>query len=104
MGLIAKDYTKKLEILDAITKEDLRSVKRLLQRKIIRCELARQVDNLYISVLAKSGDESGEVIVSGKHTQVVRIMKDNRLLWENRESECEEENEIGCDKSLLRLG
>ena len=75
-----------------------------MQRKIIRCELARQVDNLYISVLAKSGDESGEVIVSGKHTQVVRIMKDNRLLWENRESECEEENEIGCDKSLLRLG
>lgn len=103
MGIIANDYTKKLEILDDMTEEDLCSVKLLIKQKMIRCELAHQVDNLYISVLAQAGEESGEVIVSGKHTQVVRILKNSQILWENKEMACEEEKETGCDKSLLHL-
>ncbi len=103
MGLIAKDYTKKLEILDAMTEEDIRRAKDLVEQKIIRCELARQVDNLYICVFLQSGGESAEVTVSGKHTSVVRIRKNQELVWENQEETLEEEKEGGCDKRFLNL-
>lgn len=103
MGLIAKDYTKELEILDDVTEEDIHNARRLIQQKIIRCELAREVDNLYISVWVQSGEESAEVTVSGKHTQVVKIQKNNRLIWENPETVCKKENETCWDKALLDL-
>lgn len=103
MGLVAEDYTKELEILDGVTAEDIRRAKELVRSGIIRCELARRVDNLYISVLAERGEESAEVIVSGKHTRVAGIRKNGRLIWENREDGCAEEKESDCDKSLLKL-
>ncbi|MBD5459893.1 MAG: serine dehydratase subunit alpha family protein [Lachnospiraceae bacterium] len=103
MGLVAGDYTKELEILDGVTEKDIRRAEELVRSGIIRCELARRVDNLYISVLAGRGEESAEVIVSGKHTRVAGIWKNGRLVWENREEGCAEEKEGGCDKSLLNL-
>lgn len=103
MGLVAEDYTKELEILDGVTKEDIRRAGQLVRRGIIRCELARRVDNLYISVLAENGEESAEVTVSGKHTRVARILKNGRIVWENREEACAEEETKCCDKSLMNL-
>lgn len=108
MGLVAKDYTKGLEILDGVTQEDIRLAGQLVRSGGIRCELARRVDNLYISVLAESGEESAEVTVSGKHTRVARIRKNGSLVWENPEQENGERESAEaakprCDKSLLNL-
>lgn len=103
MGLAAGDYTKELEILDAVTEEDICQAKGLMEQKIIRCQLARQVDNLYISVWVQAGGESAEVTVSGKHTQVVKIVKNNRIIKESKETAYGEEEKTCQNQSFLQL-
>lgn len=104
LGIAAGDYKKELEVLDGVTQEDICKAREMLKRRVISCALAKQVDNLYISVFVQSGKESAEVTVSGKHTCVTRIIKNGETIWEKHGDGTLEEGKSRCDKALLNLG
>lgn len=103
MGLVAKDYRKKLELLNGVTQENISRAKEIMDRKMITCELAHDVDNLYIDVRVECREESAEVTVSGGHTRVVRILKNDEIIWKNENGMRREAAEGICDRSLLNL-
>lgn len=87
LGAVGGRYADRLEVLSRVCEEDIKKAKKLVKGKCILCRHKRGVDNLYISVIVVRGEKSACVTVAGSHTGVVRIKKNENVLWENERSE-----------------
>lgn len=101
LGVVGGNPDAELEVLQSVTAEHLAELAELLARKdFCKCDLIENVENLYIVITAYAGEHSARVAIKDRHTNVVQIVKDDVVLYEQLD---EERKLSGADKSLLSV-
>lgn len=99
LGAVGGDASKKLEALTGVTDAHRARMRALLDQKICTCELAENVDNLYILAELFAGDQRAAVEVSGSHTNITRIERNGDVLFQAETQNVKDT----ADKSLLKF-
>ena len=100
LGIIGGDADYVLDVLHAVTPEDVELMNKLLAEKICDCELVEGVENLYIRIEAKHGSDTAMVEIKDYHSNITRIEKNGEVLF-NAEENATEASSI--DKTLLNV-
>ena len=100
LGIIGGDADYVLDVLHAVTPEDVELMNKLLAEKICDCELVEGVENLYIRIEAEHGSDTALVEIKDYHSNITRIEKNGEVLF-NAENEANEASSL--DKTLLNV-
>lgn len=100
LGIIGGDADYVLDVLHAVTPEDVELMNKLLAEKICDCELVEGVENLYIRIEAQHGSDTAMVEIKDYHSNITRIEKNGEVLF-NAEENATEASSI--DKTLLNV-
>jgi L-cysteine desulfidase len=100
LGIIGGDADYVLDVLHAVTPEDVELMNKLLAEKICDCELVEGVENLYIRIEAKHGSDTAMVEIKDYHSNITRIEKNGEVIF-NAEENATEASSI--DKTLLNV-
>ena len=102
LGGVIKRSEKKLEILSNFTKYELEEANKIVDNKIIKISQKHIEEKLYIEAIVKSDNEYSKVIISGEHTNIILIEKDNNILYESKvetkENIIEDSDELSVEK------
>ena len=98
LGVVGGNAEKELEVLNDVTPEDIELTKKLYNEGICATGLAEGVENLYIAVTLKAGNESSFVELKTKHTNITKIQKNGETIFENTAVMAG-----GTDRSILNL-
>lgn len=101
LGIVGGDAESILDVLHAVTEDDIALMNKLLSEKRCSCELVEGVANLYIRIEAKAGDDTALVEIKDYHSNVTRLEKNGVSLLE--EVLAEEISTPAPDKSLLNV-
>lgn len=101
LGLVGGDAGRELEVLEKVTDEDIAKAKELLGKGFCACLLEEGVEKLYIRVNLTGHTHEAEVVIADKHTRIVHIEKDKKVLF-HLDTE-EKEQGVHADKSLLNI-
>lgn len=82
LGIVGGNSEAKLEVLSGITDAHREKAQQLLKANFCRCKLQTGVDNLYVDVYVESANHSAQVIVMNRHTFITKVIKDDRVLFE----------------------
>ena len=100
LGIIGGDADSVLDVLHAVTPEDIELMNKLVADKICDCELVEGVENLYVRIEAKAGENTALVEIKDYHSNITRIEKNGEVLL-NADEEGSETSTI--DKTLLNV-
>lgn len=106
LGLTGGDPKQALEVLETVKESDICRTKELIREGFCDCILKEGVANLYIEAKAVYEREEAEVVIENEHTNITRIRKNGRILFEKEEAEAENEKTEkaeSADKNLLNL-
>lgn len=81
LGAVGGKADRKLEVLEAVTEEERKQVRALLDRNFCVCHLQEGVENLYIRVEMTGKGCCAKVTISGKHTHIEQVEKDGKILY-----------------------
>ncbi|MBQ4252451.1 MAG: serine dehydratase subunit alpha family protein [Erysipelotrichaceae bacterium] len=101
LGIIGGDCHDALQVIAHITPEHQALLKEELAKKYVRVHLAQGVPTLYILVKGYQGYDEVEVEIQKHHTNVSRIVKNGKVLFDNHSSEGELPHDTA--KSLLSV-
>lgn len=82
LGLVGGNADKLLEVLTDVTPQHVAETKALMEQKICTIRLAEGVENLYIKITLSKGDKSSVVEIREAHTNITRIEKDGKVVFE----------------------
>lgn len=91
LGAVGGDPDRGLEVLQAVTEEQLRQAKKLLEQGICEVKLLQSDCPLHIRVTAFGGGHSAMAEILGSHTHIARICKDGALLRNGQDLAAREE-------------
>ncbi|MBQ2961194.1 MAG: serine dehydratase subunit alpha family protein [Oscillospiraceae bacterium] len=100
LGIIGGDADSVLDVLHAVTPEDIELMNKLVADKICDCELVEGVENLYVRIEAKAGENTALVEIKDYHSNITRIEKNGEVLL-NADEEGSETSHV--DKTLLNV-
>ena len=100
LGIIGGDAESVLDVLHAVTPEDIELMNKLIADKICDCELVEGVENLYVRIEAKAGENTALVEIKDYHSNITRIEKNGELLFSAEENGTEAS---AIDKTLLNV-
>lgn len=101
LGVVGGNADAELEVLQSVTDANLVELAKLMDTKgFCQCELIENVENLYIVITAFAGEHSASVAIKDRHTNIVSIIKDGKVIYEQKD---EERKLSGADKSLLSV-
>lgn len=89
-GALYGDASKELQVLENMDKSRLSEADELIKNNMVDMELMPNVSNLYIEVEAIKGDNSATVILEKDHTNIVKIIKNNEVIFEKAKENSEE--------------
>lgn len=75
LGALVGTAKAELEVLEAVTAEDVQQAIALYEREFCHVALVPDVENLYIEVIAQAQQNQVKVVVQEKHTNIVLIEK-----------------------------
>ena len=104
LGVIGGDESRKLEVLESVTKEDQEEAKKKNEAGLCKVFLAEGVANLYIRAVVSAAGHSAEVVIEDYHTNIVLEKKDGEVLFQVKElkkAEAGETPHISEDKARL---
>lgn len=101
LGIIGGDASRVLDVLHAVSEEDIALTKKLIAEKRCDCELVEGVANLYIRIEAEAGEDTALVEIKDYHSNVTRLEKNGKPLI--AVSEAGESEADAPDKSLLNV-
>lgn len=101
VGAVGGDANRKLEVLTAVTPQEVAQARRLLAANICTVELLEGVPNLDIVVSVFYGSDSALVELRDGHTNIVRIEKNGRPLY-GGDGACGAPD-AACDGGMLEL-
>lgn len=81
LGAVGGRADKKLEVLEAVTEEERKQVRALLDHNFCTCHLQEGVENLYIRVEMTGKGHCAKVTISGQHTHIEQVEKDGKILY-----------------------
>lgn len=105
-GIIAGDPDRELEVISQVPEEKIKEIREFLGNVRIDVE---HIDNGHvfdIIVTEYKGDSSARVRILDTHTNIVRIERDNKVLYEKSAGhtpEAKAENTSSSDRSLLNM-
>lgn len=94
MGMLSGRSDMELEVLSTIRPEDLPQVNRLRESGMCECQLAEGVPNLYIEITMEAGEESAVVAIQDSHTNLVKKVKNGKILFEKNEMSDEDVEQL----------
>ena len=100
LGIIGGDADSVLDVLHAVTPEDIELMNKLLADKICDCELVEGVENLYVRIEARAGENTALVEIKDYHSNITRIEKNGEVLLSAEEAGSEA---TAIDKTLLNV-
>ena len=105
-GIIAGDPDRELEVISQVPEEKIKEIREFLENVRINVE---HIDNGHvfdIIVTEYKGDSSARVRILDTHTNIVRIERDNKVLYEKSAGhtpEAKAETTSSSDRSLLNM-
>lgn len=96
VGAVGGDHTKKLEVISNITEEQIKEVNEIYKSGYCTTELLDTEEKLYIIVRAESENSFCEVSIFGSHTHIVKIIKDNTVLFHDETEDLKATSEGYC--------
>ncbi|SHN57685.1 serine dehydratase subunit alpha family protein [Desulfovibrio litoralis] len=100
IGAIGGNPDLGLEALRDITPSQVEEAKKMLTDGKIRVELSQYKDPLFVAVSVKSKNHTATAIIQGSHTNLVKVLKDDKVVWEKPEVST---TASAQDKSFLNL-
>lgn len=101
LGALAGDANLELEVLRNVKKDDIKTLKELLAKKICKVEQLESGDNLHIICQVKNGKDNAEVEILHSHSNIVSIKKNGKTIFEKKESDGECSKKI--DSCILKF-
>ena len=81
LGMVGGDADAALDVLHAITPEQIEQMQQLKAAGVCSCELVEGVANLYIRIEGVAGRDNALVEIKDYHTNITRILKDGEPLY-----------------------
>ena len=100
LGIIGGDASAGLDVLHAVTPDQIAQMKEMVAAGCCDCELVEGVANLYIRIEAEAGAETALVEIRDYHSNITRIEKNGEVLFDAANIPA---GAAGPDKSLLNL-
>lgn len=82
LGCVGGDEENVLEVLKHISQECIDKTKKLVANNFCSTSLISDCNNLFIKVEAISGDQSAEVTISNTHTNISKIVKNGKVIFQ----------------------
>lgn len=82
LGITGGNPKLELAVLESVTPSDIETMKKLRNTDFCKCELAQNVDNLYIRVELIGPVHTSCVEIQQHHTNITLIKKDNTIIFE----------------------
>ena len=82
LGAVGGDASKELEVLESVTANDREKAAALLADGICTFALADTTEKIYIEAHVEKGIHSAVVVISETHTNIVRVLKDGQVLYD----------------------
>ncbi len=101
LGIVGGDVDHVLDVLQSVKDEDIVLAKKMQSEGRCNCELVEGVENLYIRLEGRAGEETALVEIKDYHSNITKLMKNGELLFDAADPEGEAE--AAPDKSLLNL-
>lgn len=84
LGIVGGNADSVLEVIEGVTDKDRQSCKELVSRNVCDVELVKGVPGLYIDVCLRGKHHSSEVVLSGTHTNIIKIAQDDKILFDEK--------------------
>lgn len=81
LGVVGGDAKEGLEVLQGITDAHRATAKELLAGGYCTCSLIKNESNLFVRATAYKGKDSAVVEIKNKHTNIVKIMKNEEVIF-----------------------
>lgn len=94
LGMIGGDPSKGLEVLTTINNEHIEETKKLLKTDFCSCHLIEGSENLHIITKLYSENHFVSVEIKDKHTNIIKIIKDDEIIFEKDYKEEQEDDDI----------
>ena len=101
LGIIGGDASKGLDVLHSVREEHIALMRKMVADGCCACELVEGVENLYIRIEAYKGDETALVEIRNYHSNITRIEKNGKVLFDAASKDCGAVP--AADKSLLNV-
>lgn len=82
LGICGGNPDKTLEVIAEVTDAQREACRQLVAKNVCNVELAEGVPGLYIDVKLWGKAHSSEVILSGNHTNIYKIVQDGKVLYD----------------------
>lgn len=101
-GVLGGDSDKGLQVLESVKREQYSVIRKLIEEDYCRVYHLKGVEKLYIEAKVYAGNESAEVYIEDAHTNIVKIIKNGKVLFENNTGS-QNNPESAVDKTLLNI-
>jgi L-cysteine desulfidase len=101
-GIIGGDSDRGLQVLESVKPEQYGTIKKLTEGDYCKVYHLKGVEKLYIEAKMYAGNESAEVYVEDAHTNIIKIVKNGKVLFENENGDRNDPESSG-DKTLLNI-
>ena len=103
IGAIGGNPDKKLEVLMAVTEEDIKTTQGLLKTDYCSVELLKGGANLHIIITAIAGNDKALVEIIDTHTNIIRIEKNDKIIYQSVEQTNGEKKKEQIDWSCFSI-
>ncbi len=103
LGIAGGNPDKQLEVIAAVTDAQREACCALIARNVCEVNLAEGVPNLYIDVQLFGRDHASEVIISGTHTNIVKMVQDGKVLLDRTKEEAGAGSSAKGDRTKMTL-
>ncbi|MBQ8690039.1 MAG: serine dehydratase subunit alpha family protein [Clostridia bacterium] len=80
-GVVAGNSEARLEVLSSVTPEQIEKMKMEKEMLPVRVELAEVESPFYIHITLERGEESSEVVIVGRHTNITEVRKNGEAIY-----------------------
>lgn len=82
LGVISKAPDKELMVLENLSVEQKEIAKDIVKRKLVKIDLASTNESVYIEAVLSDGVDITRAIISGGHTNLILLEKNDKILFE----------------------
>ena len=94
LGMVGGDPAKGLEVLTTVNDEHIEETKKLLKSDFCSCHLIEGSENLHIIIKLYSQDHFVSVEIKDKHTNIIKIIKDDEVVFKKDYKEEQNDDDI----------
>lgn len=104
LGIVGGNPDKQLEVIAGVTDEDREKCRELVAKNVCDVNLVENVPGLYIDVQLFGKNHSSQVIISGFHTHIAKMVQDGNVLVDDEaRDKSEAGKETGADRTKMTL-